>query len=214
MKERPILFSAPMVRAILEGRKTQTRRLVKPVRGFEHNAICRPDLAAEQFEVWWHGESERVGCLQSCPYGCPGDRLWVREAWRVAECYDNKSGAELNGILSARNAQYAAAADQFLGVVQGRYRHARFMPRWASRITLEVTGVRVERLNEISEADARAEGCAGGHGAIPEYGYNASPVEQYGFLWEQINGPGSWSANPWVWVVEFARAAQAKEGAE
>ena len=77
------------------------------------------------------------------------------------------------------------------------------MPRWASRITLEIASVRVERLNDISEADCIAEGCAGGHGAIPGYAYAATPFEHYRALWESINGTGSWDMNPWVFVIEF-----------
>ena len=79
------------------------------------------------------------------------------------------------------------------------------MPRWASRITLEIVNVRVERLQDISEADAIAEGTPGGHGAIQGYGYNGTPSEHYRSLWESINGPGSWDSNPWVWVVAFTR---------
>jgi hypothetical protein len=83
------------------------------------------------------------------------------------------------------------------------------MPRWASRITLEITEVRVERLQDISEVDAIAEGTPGSHGAIPGYGYNATPGEQYRWLWESINGLGSWEANPWVWAVSFKRVEAA-----
>lgn len=85
------------------------------------------------------------------------------------------------------------------------------MPRWASRITLEITGGRGERLNDISDADCIAEGCPGGHGSIPGYAYSATPSEQYRHIWESINGPGSWAENPWVWVIEFRRVDQCAE---
>ena len=141
-----------------------------------------------------------------CPYGEPRDRLWVREAWRVAACYDDKSGAELEGIITARNVQYSVCADQFLhGMAIGRHRHARFMPRWASRITLEITNVRVERLQEISRGDSMAEGCP-----FPNMEDGFDPCDWYSELWSQINGAGSWDANPWVWVVEFRRIPQSQ----
>ncbi len=211
MKERGILFSAPMVRALLAGTKTQTRRIVKPHRNDDSFVL------EDHGNGWWpyrseDGESSVMsdGCEYpfNCPYGVPGDRLYVREAWRVAECYNDKSGAELDGILSARNVQYEAVVP-WLGVVAGRYRHARFMPRWASRITLEITDVRVEPLQEISQADAIAEGAPPSHPSIDvisrEYGYEDFSRSWYAQLWEQINGPGSWLDNPWVWVVCFRR---------
>lgn len=196
MKERPIIFSAPMVRAILDGRKTQTRRVINPQPTVSEQRLRELGAWADDLTL-----SEQVnaafqaGCIDArCPYGRPGDRLWVRETWQ----HTPTLAADLQGPV-----MYRAHCEERPRPLA--WRSPIHMPRWASRITLEVTGVRVERLQEISEADARAEGCAGGHGAIPEYGYSASPVEHYGFLWEQINGPGSWSANPWVWVIEFAR---------
>jgi hypothetical protein len=193
MKERPIVFSGPMVLALLAGTKTQTRRVVKPQPcdgfhlGFDDMGRLLVPTSSGVLPV-------------KCPYGQPGDRLWVREAWRVAECYDERRGSDLRFTLSARNVQYAAG-EQFLGVVQGRYRHARFMPRWASRILLEVTGVRVERLQEISEADANAEGCD-----LPAVDQDWHQCRRwFRGLWESINGHGSWDANPWVRVVEFRR---------
>ena len=197
-KERPILFSAPMVRAIRDGRKSQTRRVVKPVRGFEENNVCRPDLAEDNHAVWWHGEYETVGCLQDCPYGQPGDRLWVRESYRLCAEADAVKARDTD---AGYRVWYEADAPHQPG--EGKLRPGIFMPRWASRITLEVTGVRVERLQAISEADAIAEGAPGGHGVIPGYGYNATPVEHYRHVWESINGPGSWDANPWVWVYSI-----------
>lgn len=191
MRERPIWFSGPMVRALLTGTKTQTRRVVKP-----------RDIA-------WMDEHQglREQCNASrCPYGQPGDRLWVREAWTTHKFMDAIPPRDLQTI------SIAYVAD---GKIQtGKYRQAFHMPRRYSRITLEVTGVRVERLQDISEADAIAEGIEPdvepGDAAPLWRNYatcntTISPIYSYQTLWEQINGPGSWDANPWVWVVEFKR---------
>jgi hypothetical protein len=176
MKERPILFSGPMVRAILDGRKTQTRRAIRPPMPWR--------------DGWGVGLGE-----YNCPYGQPGDRLWVRETWAPKQW--------------EKGACYRATGD-LLDTGHCQWRPSIHMPRWASRITLEVIGVRVERLQDISEADAEAEGCeplpmCGG----PEVGgYNCY---QSGFelLWGSINGKlAPWSSNPWVWVVEFQRIPQ------
>lgn len=232
MKERPILFSAPMVRAILAGTKTHTRRVVKPMRGFEHNNVCRPDMVAEKHAVWWHGKYKRVGCLQECPYGKPGDRLWVRETWQAIHVYkDTETGCGGDVVHADRiptsNMQgwwspfYAATDPLANDLPEDRgfpWRPAIHMPRWASRITLEVTAVRVERLQEISEADCFAEGITSRSvvagdartGCTNAYSVEGahdslSPRGSYELLWESINGPRSWDANPFVWVVEFRR---------
>lgn len=189
MKERPILFSAPMVRALLDGRKTQTRRVVKP-QPAEGNHFGFTD-----------------GCLRvhtydglhlvRCPFGQPGDRLWVREAWRTYASLDKNRPS---GINSGAGIQYEAGGssvrgyDRLLGL--GRLRPGMFMPRWASRITLEVTGVRVDRLQSISETDCCAEGC--GSPITRDY-----KKPKFQALWESINGAESWAANPWVWAIEF-----------
>lgn len=201
MKERPILFSAPMVRALLDGTKTQTRRVVKPVRGYEHNNICRPDMAAEPWDVWWHGEYETVGVMQACPYGQPGNRLWVREA-----------AAEISCRLT-----YRADTDDGAHCQVKRWTPSIHMPRIWSRILLEVVSVRAERLNDISTADAKAEGVKpdkvrqielfGANAQERAAVYRDAAVRPYEKLWESINGTGSWDANPWVWVVEFKRVA-------
>jgi uncharacterized protein YhfF len=172
-KERPILFSAPMVRAILSGRKTQTRRRVKPQHGFS------PSMRTAEY------------CAQISPYGAPGDRLWVRETFLHVADFHGKDVT-----------WYRADDDTF----PGQWKPSIFMPRAASRITLEVTGVRVERLNEMPPEDARSEGC--GSAEIP---WMSGPLASdpwrntYAQLWESINGAGSWAANPWVWVIEFKR---------
>lgn len=219
MKERPILFSAPMVRALLAGSKTQTRRVVK-WRGVAPGLnLGFSGLEAHRFDPgsseWWALASRRGdGCWEErceptiCPYGAAGDRLWVRETWAVSHALDHLKPREVphgSGLV------YYAATENLGGLLK---RPSIFMPRWASRITLEVTGVRVERLQAISEADAIVEGVelTGGY----EFGKQAMkgwtplayplPIFAYRSLWESINGAGSWDANPWVWVVEFKRA--------
>lgn len=228
MKERPILFSAPMVRALLAGTKTQTRRVVKPMRGWgERFPICKPEGMAAGHEVWWwDGEFERVGVSQSCPYGVPGDRLWVREAWS----FIGQQGIfDLNQAMPG-NCKPIYRAD---GGESDRWWPSIHMPRWASRLTLQITDVRVERLNDISEADAMAEGVYRVDpdaadieaGCTPDdfvfmapgvrQGWGMNRIERardqwwptaagaYRLVWDHINGPGSWAANPWVWAVSF-----------
>jgi hypothetical protein len=200
VRERPILFSAPMVRAIIEGRKTQTRRLVKPpAKWATRYPVCDPSGMAGDHEVWWwDGEYDRVGVSQTCPYGVPGDLLWVREAWTKvpATAYRMSEGVQqtVNPSDCDEAAIYAAGWDRSIP----KWRPSIHMPRWASRITLRITDVRVERLNDISGADAKAEGITGMDEAF--WGLGAAA---YRGVWERINGPGSWDANPWVWVVAF-----------
>ena len=170
MKERPILFSAPMVRALLDGSKTQTRRAVK------------------RFEVRsGMPEPEMASLLRCCPYGQPGDLLWVRESFQT------HTGSYGESIVYA----YRATDDQRLGP----WKPSIHMPRAASRITLEVTGVHIDRLQDISRGDAMEEGCP-----FPNMAQGPDPRQWYADLWEQINGPDSWATNTWVWVVEFRRA--------
>lgn len=184
MKERPILFSGPMVRALLAGTKTQTRRIVK-----------RYEVRAGMPQPEWDS------LLRLCPYGQPGDRLWVREAWAEVRPRGIPWPATMTVYREADNrTDYG-----------GPWKPSIHMPRRASRLTLEITGVRVERLQDISEADALAEGIVqlkdGGFG-LPagEHYHCADPRQSYLSLWEAINGPGSVGANPWVWVVEFKKA--------
>lgn len=233
MKEHPILFSAPMVRALLDGSKTQTRRVVKP----------QPPAHVIDFSTFHNPKGEGLAHfgfdpvkreLQDwfavCPYGQPGDRLWVREAWgyidpdNTGEDYDDddgpgpvatytpellKLGNPLRDFWLRRIAYRATWKDPKYGCGPDspkRWRPSIHMPRWVSRITLEVVSVRVERLQDISEADAQAEGV---NADDFEYFHNAEGTEtareSYQCLWEQINGLGSWDANPWVWVVEFRK---------
>ena len=179
-KEHPILFSAPMVRALLNGSKTQTRRVVKPT----------PEWIGQSGVLSYRG---RVGLPHALsPYGQPGDRLWVRETWM-----------DLRGVEGALGgAMYRATFGN--APEGGKWRPSIHMPRWASRITLEITSVRVERLQDISEADALEEGIT--YNDLPNNGLAPRRARTwYCSLWEQINGPGSWDANPWVWVIEFKR---------
>ncbi len=203
MKERPILFSAPMVRAILADLKGQTRR------------ECKTPIWTMPDEIPMPTAPHRYGAvstLKPCPYGQPGDRLWVRETWRA---HEHNNG--IDGILYAADGSFIPiqntreAAERWMearreGKRPGNMRPSIFMPRWASRITLEITGVRVERLQSISEDDCRSEGC--GTEENPWYGDGMTRhpwIDTYRRLWNSINGDGSWGENPWVWVVEFRR---------
>jgi len=209
VKERPILFSGPMVRAILEGRKTQTRRVVKPKHEFfvddGHDGTNRV-----YYPCYVTGEPEPQEIL--CPYGGVGKRLWVRETWAVVPKVSDdgpKHKAKGDGTGATWRADWNGNPSGF------PWKPSIHMPRWASRITLEITGVRVERLNDISETDAQAEGIHNFGGGLGLFGYDpkgtpgpmvgGSATEAFALLWESINGPGSWSLNPWVWVVEFKR---------
>jgi hypothetical protein len=187
MKERPILFSGPMVRALLAGTKTQTRRVFKSPRRKDGLQLL-PDVLA------------KIGVGAASPYGQPGDRLWVRETWAVPHRYDHlgPSNIPVKGVPT----HYAATEDRG-GLM---WRPSIHMCRWASRLTLEVTGVCVERLQDISEADAIAEGLRRTDVGAWLPGPCDHPEWAYHQLWDQINGAGSWDANPWVWVVEFKRA--------
>lgn len=211
MTDRPILFSAPMVRAILAGTKTQTRRVLR-VQPFSTNDPQHAEPRARGNWVWMAFDdrprySFATGDFR-CPYGVPGDRLWVREAFRLCAEADATPPRDTD---AAYRVWYEADAPHQPGA--GKLRPGMFMPRWASRITLEVVGVRVERLNDISEADALAEGVTpkwepGCSGRLMEAfsGFSFRPAASaYADLWEQINGPASWDANPWVWAVEFKR---------
>ena len=212
MKERPILFSAPMVRALLAGTKTQTRRVMKPQLVY--------GTVAGLFNSWYLPRSEGGGTLYpngkekilgTCPYGQPGDRLWVRETFARID------GQTRPWIETDYQATYTHGdrLGDTLGIKK-RWTPSIHMPRHASRITLEVTGVRVERLQDISEADAMADGttpipdpCDHERLACADIGCSGPQPYRAGFraLWQGINGPGSWEENPWVWVVQFNRVA-------
>jgi hypothetical protein len=194
MAEKPILFSGPMVRAILEGRKTQTRRVLKP----------QPRSPALSDGYWYDadapgrfddGERAIVAYLS-------GQRLWVREAWRVYCEFDRMPPRD---IPTGSHIQYIA--DNPISPWLSRYRPPMFMPRWASRITLEVSDVKVERLQDISEADAIAEGAllpwTGSPGTACDDTRDAR--SEFAALWNSINGHGAWDDNPWVAAYSFRR---------
>ena len=198
MKARPILFNTDMVQAILAGRKTQTRREAKNI------------FAAPRFRSGWKavradGKSAvstdaPAGLLgEACPFGYPGDLLYVRETFRVFDssaecaCYDHC-------VCSRHNGKPMYFADGFCTKDDYKWNPSIHMPRWASRLTLEITDVRVERLQEISEEDAEAEGvnrAPGGNFGTDSY----SSKTAFCILWDSIYS--NWNANPWVWCVEF-----------
>lgn len=222
--ERPILFSAPMVRALLAGTKTQTRRVVK-LRGaevIEERPRNDPDDNVLSTESWpWSPQHD--GWV-SCPYGSPGGRLWVKETFAFLQPTDDAATASEHRdrvVQRPEDGERVALwyrADGEMPLVEQlwaddedgiRWRPSIFMPRWASRITLEVTGVRVERLQEITESDALAEGVDLKSEAWPDtpsaIPLSLKPTFAYELLWKSINGADSWAANPWVWVVELRR---------
>ncbi|EDR9797632.1 hypothetical protein CBJ02_004786 [Salmonella enterica subsp. enterica serovar Zongo] len=195
MNERGMIFNGEMVRAILEGRKTQTRRPVKP----------QPELT-ERSGFSWNGvvfgsgsddrETNRNFAHVKCPFGKPGDRIWVRETWAEA----GASAPDLKLYRANYPAHVPTHYENVPPAEDVRWTPSIHMPRWASRILLEITDVRVERLNNISECDAKAEG---GPTECTLIGDKYFP----GFrsLWKSIYGEESWDANPWVWVIEFKR---------
>ncbi|HEX2655591.1 MAG TPA: hypothetical protein VHN11_18325 [Xanthobacteraceae bacterium] len=225
MKERPILFSSEMVRALLDGRKTQTRRVVKP----QPPAVARDVFTFHHPDPRTHfygfdGEA-LMDWAQPCPYGEVGDRLYVRETWQNS---NHPFGPYEQDCLVFYRADYlddplGADLERSPDGIRREWRPSIHMPRAASRITLEVTGVRVERLQDISEPDAIAEGIYSiGQHDCPVFGSHPlwwhEPTDQrscsmesartaYATLWDSLNAPHGygWDTNPWVWVVEFKR---------
>lgn len=201
MTERPILFSGPMVRAILDGKKTQTRRVIR--------------------DAWWRcldpeDADDRALAVRQSPYGQPGDTLWVRETWAQgvfgpiwrADWTEDEFTRHTGNYPAHPAAAWLSEAQRVCGadVHKGGWRPSIYMRREDSRLTLRVEAVRVERLQEISEADARAEGVDPVRAGQDADG----PIKTYrtGFVrgWDSINGKRApWSSNPWVWVVTFAR---------
>lgn len=203
-RERPILFNEQMVRAILEGRKTVTRRVMKPQPDFL-GSMVDPNTPFKTLDAGLHA---RI----TCPYGEPGDRLWVREAWEADAQVDAIAPRDLSqGEPIWYPADFSVRQTGCSMISKGRGRPSIHMPRWASRILLEITAVRVERLQDISEEQALAEGvhgepCDHARQACSDIGcWGDTAKGAFGFLWEQLNGAGAWQANPWVWVVEFKR---------
>ncbi|HHN5367024.1 TPA: hypothetical protein ACQ8UR_003893 [Escherichia coli] len=229
MIERPIFFNAEMVRAILEGRKTQTRRLMK----------IQPKLNGGMYEVFGAGWSSGMNSVPAmlghslatnCPFGQPGDRLWVRETWAdvnasgipaiayradkdVLLLTEDESFHDENGEVNYNDSRiekypFAQWYSDLVDGTEGRWRPSIHMPRWVSRISLGITNVRVERLHSISEADAKAEG-------VFPAAYAITPPEAacrvgFGDTWRSIYGEESWTANPWVWVIEFTAKIRRK----
>lgn len=230
MTERPILFSGPMVRAILAGQKTQTRRVVKPSPDLIHCGI--PFING-------HGQGGpgTKDRFIRCPYGQPGDRLWVRESCgyrgsKISTAYPGIQKVDIDYRADGQRIEYERPANDDSGIPKQRpcrededyiedyyngyltrywkqWRPSIHMPRWACRIALEIVSVRVERLQDISESDCWAEGIERSKEspaqASSQFSDYASPRAAYMHLWESINGPESWQANPFVWVVEFKR---------
>lgn len=213
--EKPMPFKAPMVRAILEGRKTQTRRIVKP----------QPDCEVQDLPYWnvgrWRLRDDAPNPLK-CPHPV-GSRIWVRETWQVIHCVPEYSEGYATGYadewFAADNIPKSsedgwwvpvykatdAAADDHVEDRGYKYRPSTYMPRWVSRITLEVTDVRVQRLQEIDGMDAKAEGVI-----IPAHiPHNGADMDwarrEFKALWNSINGPDAWEQNPWVWAYTFRR---------
>lgn len=200
-KERPILFSGPMVRALLDGSKTQTRRVCKPQPIADARFVGGHHLPATKRNPGREISVEAPYVHIACPYGQRGDRLWVRESF--AHMYRDNAQPEKRAPEDVAYMADNLTPDPY---VYGSWKPSIHMPRWASRITLEITSVRVERLQDISADDARAEGCPD----RPIPGAEQASVDLlaklwYHDLWEQINGPDSWAANPWVWAIEFRR---------
>jgi hypothetical protein len=199
MKERPMLFSGPMVRAILDGRKTMTRRVV--------------DLDYAQYDTdgvlgYEDAYGDHHNTIDLYKYGRPGDRLWVRETWATPASYDQMKPSDLGRTCpiyyhaDKSHGQWTRWEDE--DQERGKLRPSIFLPRWASRITLELTAVRIDRVRAITWQDCIAEG-ATHEAAIKD------PCDNFRDLWDSINGkrPGcAWADKPWVWVISFRRVAQ------
>ena len=221
MTERGMIFNGEMVRAILEDRKTQTRRIMK----------VQPVLNGSFYEVYGAGWVQRMKSVpaipghslaSNCPFGLVGDRIWVRETWQaIHDSVDEFGHVEERtyapSILKEKDRYWHTVYAEHFGDESREdrgfpWRPAIHMPRWASRITLEITSVRVERLNDINERDARAEGIIDG-GCLncgepePCGCVNPQPdaTDAFAYLWQSIYGQENWDANPWVWVIAFKR---------
>jgi hypothetical protein len=207
-RERPILFSGPMVRAILEGRKTQTRRIAKPyTRGAEIIDTYTDGSIRYQVERWPNGVVAKPSLGCACKYGMVGDRLWVRETWSCPR--------QIGGSFVREKRMYKAdELSPWLDYSSVVWKPSIHMPRQFSRLSLHLTAVRVERLQAITTQDALAEG-------IDEHGHelqtemardhqrNRSAIENFALLWDSLNAKRGygWDVNPWVWVLAFRRVA-------
>ena len=195
MKERGLIFNGEMVRAILDGRKTQTRRIMKnqPAGDFPQTPALIRNVVGAGFQ--WYGHYGESGIF-NCPFGAVGDRIWVRETWAEA-------GARAPDLKLYRANYPEHVPTHYENVPPAdeiRWTPSIHMPRWASRLTLEITGVRVERLRDLNEEDAKSEGITPPSGGVlPGWEYRIN----FRDLWMSIYGADNWEANPWVWVIEF-----------
>ncbi len=223
MKERPILFKGEMVRALLDGRKTQTRRLLKGQPSSKAAGLYADRYNKSERWAWWLPDNRMTEpSTFTCPYGQPGDRLWVKETWAAVydcpqlPCCEDGEGTHRRLVYRATDeGGVSGFCRSFDDEREAIWKPSIFMGRKSSRLTLEITDVRVERLQDISEEDAKAEGCPGfdsepadqGGTIYAMNGRSSAPSSRahYMHLWESINGAGSWGANPWVWVVDFKR---------
>ena len=221
MKARPILFSGPMVRALLDGTKTQTRRAVKPQPPAEvqdAGVISSGNPEANGTWLWLdHIDldcASQVGDDSRCPYGVPGDLLWAREAWTLVPATAYRMSEGLEQTVNPQDPHDAAIYCQGWDRSIPKWRPSIHLPRWASRLTLPIVDVRIERLSAISDADARAEGIveiapADRRDGMRHFGVpglkidQPTPARAYIALWAAINGQASANANPWVWAVSF-----------
>lgn len=206
MKERPILFTPENAQKVAEGRKTQTRRIVKGLHSVDfYPQITKPGIATFLNRELANPYDDAHDV--TCHYGVPGDRLWVREAWQVDAPRDGTwadtqfygcKGSPLSDIPAQyQRPEYCLFRASWTGTPI-IWRPSIHMPRWACRTILEITEIRVQRLQEISEEDAKAEGVKVGVNC-PDH------IIAFGRLWESINGAGSWAENPWVWCVSFKK---------
>lgn len=227
-KSRPILFSGPMVRALLAGTKTQTRRIINPqppehIDSLHGHALRkRAPYAIEDYET---GAPAGYGFESEdhqwrCPYGQPGDRLWVRETWGRQEGIKVHIGDRPNIQIDDHfeRVTHRAGRENFAWGMYGppKWKPSIHMPRTGCRLMLEILEVRVERVQDISVSDAIAEGIEYVGKLVPDRGgFQRGEIVDYSMLWESINGNGSWDANPWVWVVTFLKEpAKSEEGRE
>jgi hypothetical protein len=258
MAERPILFSAPMICAILADLKSQTRRVLnpqpsayvtpppkhKPKRAHAYfDAYCGQRKTAENPRgmsdrwCWWTNDDRQGADWIRCPYGAPGDRLWVRETHAVFQVPGDCAAVAYRATCPDDPAfDYVHGDGSIMSLRVAKWTPAIHMPRWASRLTLEVTSVRAQRLHDISEDDARAEGVALPVEPVPEQPGKVQPLFQlthaplmeagirpsrrnmyrwaYSCLWEEINGKRApWARNDWVWVIGFKRVEATQAGA-
>ncbi len=213
MKETGLMFKAPLVRSILDGTKTQTRRVVKPQpvagQGMVNAAYCGDR------NLWLRdGPCDKTDPAKEwrCPMGQPGDRIYVRETFVQGHDYDavtdrlrthDDAGNPLPMKTWFRATDEATWCDEDGWEANTPWKPAIHMPKALARIWLDITSVRLERLQDISEADCIAEGACGGHGSIPGYAYSATPLEHFQHIWTSTGG--DWAANPWVWVIDFKR---------